>query len=200
VPRTVSGTVPQTVCGTVSETVSETVCDTACSGRLRRRAPTRYLRWRGFVMRKISSLTAALLAAGISIGHAQTAAPAASKTATVYKQVGCGCCSIWAEQLRKLGFKVSTLEVTDLPRTKLAYGVPPSTHTCHTALIGGYVFEGHVPLDLVQKVLKERPKIAGLAVPGMPIGSPGMEMGSRKDAYDVLSFDRDGKTSIYAKR
>jgi len=196
VPRTVCGTVPQTVCGTVSETV----CDTACLGPVAQAGADTIPSLERFVMRKISSLTAAWLAAGISIGHAQTAAPPASKTATVYKQVGCGCCSIWAEQLRKLGFKVSTLEVTDLPRTKLAYGVPPSTHTCHTALIDGYVFEGHVPLDLVQKVLKERPKIAGLAVPGMPIGSPGMEMGSRKDAYDVLSFDRDGKTSVYARR
>lgn len=151
-------------------------------------------------MRNVSTLTAAMLALGVSIGHGQTAASSPSKTAMVYKQVGCGCCSIWAEQLRKLGFKVSTLEVSDLARTKTAYGVPPSTHTCHTALIDGYVFEGHVPLDLVQKVLKERPKIAGLAVPGMPLGSPGMEMGSRKDPYEVLAFDRDGKTSIYAKR
>jgi hypothetical protein len=151
-------------------------------------------------MPKVSTLTAAVLAAGVSILHGQTAATPSAKTATVYKQVGCGCCSIWAEQLRKLGFKVSTLEVTDLPRTKNAYGVPASTHTCHTALIDGYVFEGHVPLDLVQKVLKERPKIAGLAVPGMPLGSPGMEMGSRKDPYDVLAFDRDGKTSVYARR
>lgn len=151
-------------------------------------------------MRKVSTLTAAMLALGVSIGHGQTARPSSAKTATVYKQVGCGCCSIWAEQLRKLGFKVSAMEVPDLPRIKQTYGVPAAAHTCHTALIDGYVFEGHVPLDLVQKVLEERPKIAGLAVPGMPLGSPGMEMGSRKDPYDVIAFDREGKTSIYAKR
>jgi len=151
-------------------------------------------------MRNVPFVVAAVLAIGLSVVQAQSPAPADAKSATVYKQVGCGCCSIWAEQLRKLGFKVSTLEVSDLTRTKNAYGVPASTHTCHTALIDGYVFEGHVPLDLVQKVLKERPKIAGLAVPGMPLGSPGMEMGSRKDPYDVLAFDRDGKTSVYARR
>ena len=150
-------------------------------------------------MRNITSLTALLLAIGLSVVQAQTPT-ADARAATVYKQVGCGCCSIWAEQLRKLGFKVSTMEIADLAKIKNTYGVPAATHTCHTALIDGYVFEGHVPLDLVQKVLKERPKIAGLAVPGMPLGSPGMEMGSRKDAYDVLSFDREGKTAVYAKR
>ena len=78
--------------------------------------------------------------------------------------------------------------------------MPASTHTCHTSLVDGYVFEGHVPIEAVQKVLKERPKIAGLAVPGMPLGSPGMESGSRKDPYDVLAFDRDGKTTTYLKK
>ena len=151
-------------------------------------------------MRNVPSVAAAMLAIGLSVVQAQSPAPADAKSATVYKQVGCGCCSIWAEQLRKLGFKVSTMEIPDLAKIKNTYGVPQAAHTCHTALIDGYVFEGHVPLDLVQKVLKERPKIVGLAVPGMPLGSPGMEMGSRKDAYDVLAFDREGKTSVYAKR
>jgi hypothetical protein len=141
-----------------------------------------------------------MFAVGITVGHGQATAPAASKTVTMYKTVGCGCCSIWAEHMRKAGFKVSSMEVSDLARIKNAYGVPASTHTCHTSLVDGYVFEGHVPIDAVQKLLKERPKIAGLAVPGMPIGSPGMEMGSRKDPYDVLAFDREGKTSIYLKK
>jgi hypothetical protein len=152
------------------------------------------------IMRNVFTLTAAMLALGVSIGHGQTKASAPVKSATVYKQVGCGCCSIWAEHLRKAGFKVSSMEVSDLARIKNTYGVPQAAHTCHTALIDGYVFEGHVPIDLVQKVLKERPRIAGLAVPGMPIGSPGMESGSRKDPYDVLAFDREGKTTVYAKQ
>jgi hypothetical protein len=151
-------------------------------------------------MRNVAPLTAALLALGVTVGHGQAPASSSGTAVTVYKQVGCGCCSIWAEHLRKAGFKVSSMEVSDLTRVKNAYGVPAAAHTCHTALIDGYVVEGHVPMDAIQKMLKERPKVAGLAVPGMPIGSPGMESGSRKDPYDVLAFDRAGKTSIYLKK
>jgi hypothetical protein len=146
-------------------------------------------------MRQISALTLALLTLGVSVGHGQT-----GTAVTMYKQVGCGCCSIWAEHLRKAGYKVSSMEMPDLDRVKTAYGVPRPLQTCHTALIDGYVVEGHVPLDALQKLLKERPKIAGIGVAGMPIGSPGMESGSRKDAYDVVAFDRDGKTSVYLKK
>jgi hypothetical protein len=151
-------------------------------------------------MHNVFALTAAMVALGVTIGHGQTATSSSARSATVYKQVGCGCCSIWAEHLRKAGFKVSSMEVSDLDRVKTAYGVPRAVQTCHTALIDGYVVEGHVPLDAIQKLLKERPKIAGIGVGGMPIGSPGMESGSRKDAYDVLAFDREGKTSLYLKK
>jgi hypothetical protein len=151
-------------------------------------------------MRNVSTLTAAMLALGVTVGHGQTATRSSARTVTMYKTVGCGCCAIWADHLRKAGFKVSAMDVSDLARVKNAYGVPPAAHTCHTALIDGYVVEGHVPIDAIQKLLKERPKVAGLAVPGMPIGSPGMESGSRKDPYDVLAFDQDGKTSTYLKK
>jgi hypothetical protein len=150
-------------------------------------------------MRHVALLTAAMVALGVTIGHGQTP-PSPVRTATIYKQVGCGCCSIWAEHLRKAGFKVSSTEVSDLDRVKAAYGVPRPLQTCHTALIDGYVVEGHVPLDAIQKLLKERPKIAGIGVAGMPTGSPGMENGSQKDPYDVVAFDREGKTSIYLKK
>jgi hypothetical protein len=146
-------------------------------------------------MTKISTLAAVLLVSGATVGHAQTGI-----AVTMYKQVGCGCCSIWAEHLRKAGFKVSSMEMPDLDRVKATYGVPRSVQTCHTALIDGYVVEGHVPIDAIQKLLKERPKIAGIGVAGMPIGSPGMENGSRKDPYDVVAFDRDGKTSVYVRK
>jgi hypothetical protein len=147
-------------------------------------------------MRKISAVSAALfIVAGASVGHGQT-----SRNVTMYKQVGCGCCSIWAQYLQKAGFKVSSLEIADMDRIKAAHGVPRAVQTCHTATIDGYVVEGHVPLDAIEKLLKERPKIAGIGVAGMPLGSPGMEMGSRKDAYDVLAFDRDGKTTVYVKK
>jgi hypothetical protein len=142
-----------------------------------------------------STLVAVLLVFGAAVGHAQPGI-----AVTMYKQVGCGCCSIWAEYLRKAGFKVSSMEMPDLDRVKTAYGVPRAAQTCHTALIEGYVVEGHVPLDAIQKLLKERPKIVGIGVAGMPIGSPGMESGSRKDPYDVLAFDREGKTSVYLRK
>ena len=151
-------------------------------------------------MRKASSLSAVMLALGVGIGHGQTATSSPGTVVTVYKQVGCGCCTIWAEHLRKAGFKVSSMEVPDLTRVKKAYGVPPSVQTCHTALVGDYVVEGHVPLDAIQKMLKERPKIAGIGVAGMPIGTPGMESGAQKDSYEVVAFDKNGAMSPYLKK
>jgi len=87
-----------------------------------------------------------------------------------------------------------------LNQVKTTAGVPPSLRSCHIALAGGYAFEGHVPADVVQKALDEKPKLVGLAVPGMPVGSPGMEMGGRKDAYEVMAFDKSGRSWVYAKR
>jgi len=82
---------------------------------------------------------------------------------------------------------------------KIKHNVPKKLRSCHTALIDGYVIEGHVPADVIDKLLKERPQVLGLAVPGMPVGSPGME-GGKPEPYNVMTFDKDGKTSVYAKR
>ncbi|MET0642832.1 MAG: DUF411 domain-containing protein [Candidatus Binatia bacterium] len=82
---------------------------------------------------------------------------------------------------------------------KSKYGVPQRLYSCHTALIDGYVIEGHVPADLIKRILKERPSIVGLAVPGMPVGSPGME-GPNPEPYEVLTFDKQGRTTVYARR
>jgi hypothetical protein len=103
--------------------------------------------------------------------------------------------------LEKNGFKVQKKILfgkafTDLKRQR---GVPETLFACHTALIDGYVIEGHVPADVIEKLLKERPPVVGLAVPGMPAGSPGME-GGRPEPYNVLTFDKNGKTTVYAKR
>ena len=92
------------------------------------------------------------------------------------------------------------MEVVDMDRIKTAHGVPRAVQTCHTATIDGYVVEGHVPLDAIEKLLKQRPKVVGIGVAGMPVGSPGMESGSRKEPYDVLAFDREGKTSVYVRK
>ena len=123
----------------------------------------------------------------------------ASTEVLVYKSPACGCCTLWAEHMEENGFTVETREVTDLTDMKRTSGVPQDLFSCHTAIVDGYVIEGHVPADLIRKLLEERPEVLGLAVPGMPRGSPGME-GARKDPYQVLTFDREGKTTVYAER
>jgi hypothetical protein len=121
---------------------------------------------------------------------------------TVYKSPTCGCCHNWVEYMKRNGFTVTAHDLPDdkLSETKDTFGIPATLRSCHVALTGPYVFEGHIPVDLVRKVLKEKPKLAGLTVPGMPVGSPGMEMGGRKDKYEVVAFDKSGKTWVYASR
>lgn len=120
---------------------------------------------------------------------------------TVYKSPTCGCCSGWVEHMREAGFEVEAHDVNDLSEVKSRLGVFPQHQSCHTAKVGDYVVEGHVPADLVQRLLRDQPDVAGLAVPGMPRGSPGMEMpDGTKDAYDVIAFTADGESSVYASR
>lgn len=120
-------------------------------------------------------------------------------TIKVYKDANCGCCNKWVEHLATNGFKVETMDMPDLSLLKQKHGVTDKLQSCHTAIVDGYVVEGHVPADVIRKMLKDRPSIAGLAVPGMPAGSPGME-GDTKERYDILTFDRAGKTGVYATR
>jgi hypothetical protein len=125
----------------------------------------------------------------------------ASSVITVYKSPSCGCCGAWVDYLRANGFEVKTVDLDDLSEIKTMSGVPRPIQTCHTAVVGGYVIEGHVPVDAIAKMLKEQPNIAGIGVAGMPIGSPGMEVpGTPAQHYDVLSWDKAGKTSVYAKK
>lgn len=120
---------------------------------------------------------------------------------TVYKSPTCGCCKAWVDHVRKAGFTVRTRDTDDLAPIKQSMGTAGALESCHTAVVGGYVVEGHVPADLIAKMLREKPSIAGLAVPGMPMGSPGMEVpDGTKDAYEVIAFDRKGKKSVYARR
>jgi hypothetical protein len=102
--------------------------------------------------------------------------------------------------MRRAGFTVKAQDVEDIQVVKTTYGLPLKLASCHTSLAGGYVLEGHIPAEVVERVLRERPKVAGLAVPGMPVGSPGMEQGNRRDPYDIVAFDKQGKTSIYESR
>lgn len=117
----------------------------------------------------------------------------------VWKSPSCGCCKDWITHIEKAGFKATVEDVANVEPVKQRLGLPANLASCHTALVNGYVIEGHVPADLIQKLLREKPAVAGLAVPGMPMGSPGME-GGRKDPYDVVAFTRDGGTRVYAKR
>jgi len=125
--------------------------------------------------------------------------PAVAETLVVYKSPSCGCCQKWVEHMQRAGFRVEVREQYNVTPVKERLGVPRPLRSCHTAQIGGYLIEGHVPADLVRRLLDERPDLAGLAVPGMPMGSPGME-GPRKDAYDVVSFTHEGRTAVYASR
>ena len=117
----------------------------------------------------------------------------------VYMDPACGCCGKWVEMARAAGFAVSTPETADLDAIKRRYGIGDHLASCHTALVGGYLVEGHVPFDLIRKMLAEKPEIKGLAVPGMVTGSPGME-GPNPQPYEVLAFDAAGKTTVYARR
>jgi hypothetical protein len=116
---------------------------------------------------------------------------------TVYKTTTCSCCSGWVKHLRENSFTVKVVEVDSTAEYQKKNGVTSALRSCHTATVGGYTIEGHVPASEIQRLLKERPKARGLAVPGMPVGSPGMEVGTRRDAYSVLLFDSEGKTSVY---
>jgi len=119
----------------------------------------------------------------------------------VFKSPTCGCCSKWVDHLRSHGFTVRTTDVEAIDEVKAKHQIPQSARSCHTALVGGYVVEGHVPATDIQRLLKERPAIAGIAVPGMPIGSPGMEVpGRAADRYQVMTFDRTGRTTVFATR
>jgi hypothetical protein len=143
-----------------------------------------------------------LLFAGLSAAVLPTAARggSAAPRVTVYKSPTCGCCGKWVDHLRAHGFEVTVRDVADVDAYKHKYGVPRHLASCHTALVEGYVIEGHVPADLVHRLLAERPEVIGLAVPGMPIGSPGMEQGNREDPYEVVAFDRTGRVTVYARR
>ena len=117
----------------------------------------------------------------------------------VYKDPTCGCCSLWVEHLRKAGFSATVSDVEDIDAIKTKHGVPRQVRSCHTAIVGGYVIEGHVPATDVQRLLKERPAVAGIGVAGMPIGSPGMEVASVKpQPYDVLAFTKAGEVTVFA--
>lgn len=146
----------------------------------------------------IAFAAAAVVAAGLGVGAAQQ--QAAGPTLEVFKTPTCGCCSKWVEHMRANGFTVRTTDMNDLVELKKARGVPDQVQSCHTGVVNGYVVEGHVPAADVHRLLKEKPAIAGIAVGGMPAGSPGMEYpGTKAQPFNVVSFDKSGAIRVFAK-
>ena len=126
------------------------------------------------------------------------ASSAAAATLEVVKTPSCGCCSVWVERMKAAGFTVKVRDVEDTSPIAKAAGVPDRMRSCHTAKIGGYVIEGHVPAADIRRLLAQKPKAVGLSVPGMPAGSPGMEMGGRVDRYQTVLIQADGKHKVWA--
>lgn len=118
---------------------------------------------------------------------------------TVHKTPACGCCSVWVEHMRDAGFRVETVDVDDLGPVKAEFGIPYGKGSCHTAQVGDYFVEGHVPAGDIQRLLAERPRARGLVLPGMPLGSPGMEMpDGRRQAFTVELVNDDGGFTVWA--
>jgi hypothetical protein len=138
-----------------------------------------------------------ILVLGVAAYLTSTPVMAEQPVVTVYKTPTCGCCKKWVSHMEQNGFQVESVEMQDLRMIKSMTGVKPHLASCHTAKVGNYVIEGHVPADDVKRLLAERPDVKGLTAPGMPQSSPGMDIG--KVPYQVLSFDENGHTVVYAE-
>lgn len=139
--------------------------------------------------------TLAVLGAAMAL----VSATANAATMTVMKSPTCGCCAKWIEHARAHGFTVRVVDVADIMAAKAKAGVPARLASCHTTLVGPYVVEGHVPAADIKKLLAAKPKARGIAVPGMPMGSPGMEHGDHREPYQTMLFTSDGKTAVFAR-
>lgn len=142
---------------------------------------------------RIVALSIVLAAPGAQAGDA------ALPEVIMHKDPDCGCCGKWAEHMQANGFRVKTVNETDMQRVKQQLGVPERLGSCHTARVGGYLIEGHVPASSIKRLLREKSTVRGLAAPGMPPGSPGMEVPGKKEPFDVITFDQAGKTAVYER-
>ena len=150
-------------------------------------------------MTKSKKITAIALTVFISslISFAFLQKASAEPEMTVYKSPTCGCCGKWITHMEENGFKVKAVDVIEMNVVKEKYGIKRNLASCHTAIIDGYFIEGHVPASDVKRLLANKVDSKGLTVPGMPVGSPGMEMGDRVDPYQVLSVKSDGSTEVF---
>jgi hypothetical protein len=144
-------------------------------------------------------LLALAVPAALMAQRASKPAASAAQAITVYKTATCGCCTKWVDHLKAAGFNPTVHVVQDMSQSPITKRVPDSLRSCHTATLEGYLVEGHVPADVIKQLLRDRPRVEGIAVPGMPAGSPGMES-PNPEPYDVVAFDAQGKTKVFAKR
>lgn len=155
-----------------------------------------------FALAATGATIAATTSEGAPAGLSATPVVGPKVVMQVFKSPSCGCCKEWVAHVRASGFDAQVVDMTDeeLQAKKARLGVGPKLHSCHTAVVNGYVIEGHVPAADIMRMLSEKPAIVGLAAPGMPRGSPGMEMpGGTKDPYNVVSFEKNGATRVFAK-
>lgn len=160
------------------------------SSELRNKARRRLLVLSGVVIGTI-----AIGGAGIGLWPQTSQAVA---NVTVYKSPTCGCCGVWVQHLERAGYHVKTVDTNDLERKQRELKAPPDLASCHIAEVAGYVVEGHVPVSAIERLLAERPYALGLFVPGMPLGSPGMESPYGKDPFDVILVGQDGSRRVFA--
>lgn len=152
-------------------------------------------------MKRISRAFRTMLVLVVGLSAAACSRPAEAGTPiTVYKSPTCGCCKNWVDHLEQNGFDVTVVDQADVAPVKRLHGVPDALASCHTGVVDGYAVEGHVPAEVIRRLLAERPAVKGIAVPGMPAGSPGMEMGDRKDPYEVYTFDENGPRDVFEVR
>lgn len=144
-----------------------------------------------------SMSNAQLLSTTKGIQDKQTPLKSTALNATVYHSPDCNCCGGWIDHLKAQGFQITDFSTPDIETVKQKYNVPDNLSSCHTAIVNGYVIEGHVPANDIKRLLQEKPNVTGLSVPQMPVGTPGMEMGDRKDPFSVLSFDSKGSVAVF---
>jgi len=137
--------------------------------------------------------------AALVVGAAMPAQAQSGPAIDVVKTPTCGCCNGWIAHMRQAGFQVRVRDVPDTTPIARRLGVPDDLRSCHTASVGGYAVEGHVPAADIRRLLRERPQAAGIAVPGMPMGSPGMEHGSHRQPYQTILFTRAGRRTVFAR-
>ncbi len=148
-------------------------------------------------MKKFNNLMAAVTLVATGLVHAENNRAEELTEIVVHRSPTCSCCGKWVEHLKQNNFKVKDIVSNDVQSIKNQYGVTQDLASCHTAIVNGYVVEGHVPANDIKTLLEKKPDVVGITVPGMPSGTPGMEMGGKKDAYQVISFDKKNQRQVF---